>query len=168
MLRPTVARAFAPREDRLTLDRDPAGPQGRLEAVNRLFLDLHREFVQRVTSRVASMQAQPWRGEGNHLERRRNFDYGPLRVSKEHSLAEGVEFVVETPQGSFRFLNTLASIVWIHQIVGDRLVPREILSVQLTGEGHQPIRKFPEARKSGFRFTSVRALVDVYLSDQPF
>ena len=149
----------------MTLERDPAGPQGRGEAVGRLFQELHRVFVERVGSIVQTLTARPWgRVAAGGAQGGGGFEFGPLRVSKERALLEGVAFFVETRDGVFRFLNTFSGVIWVHAQVGETLECREVITVQLTPEGYQPIRKAPSSGRSGFRFTSVRELVDGYLS----
>lgn len=176
MLRPTIARAFAPRDAQKTADADPAPPRDRLQAVGRLFAELYEDLADRVASSLAEMPYASGPGDadrdstrsgGEPTEAIEDTDAGPqvipLRLSKKRSLLDGVEFVLETPQYSLRFLNTLSGTISVCSVEEGRLVPREILSVQATAEGYQPIRKLVRGRRSGFQYTSVRALGDAYL-----
>jgi hypothetical protein len=149
MLRRTVSTAFAAPPGHRLASVDPGAPRTRQQAVSRLFSSLHDALAERV----------------RRLER--STDYGKtaaavwLRLSRERTLLDGLEFVLETPASSFRFLNTLGGSIEVHRVEESRLELVEILSVQRSGDGFAPIRKDGLGR-SAFAFTTVRALVERY------
>ena len=150
MLRPTVSRAFAAPVGQRLSRVDPGAPRTRQEAVSRLFTTLHEALAER--SRL--------------LERRQPGHRQPaasvwLRLSRERTLLEGLEFVVETPTTSLRFVDTLGGSIDVHRVENSGLEPVEILSVQRSRDGYAPIRK-PVGVRAAFAFTTIPALVERY------
>ncbi len=148
MLRRTVSTAFAAAPGPRLASVDPGAPLTRQQAVSRLFSALHEALAERA----------------RRLER--ESEYGKtaamwLRLSRERALLDGLEFVLETPASSFRFLNTLGGSIEVQRVEESRLELVEILSVQRSHTDFAPIRK-DAGERSAFAFTTVRALVERY------
>ena len=80
---------------------------------------------------------------------------------------QGLEFELSGPGGAFAFLDTLCGYVVACQKSGERVLPREILSVELQAGAFRPIRK-PAGSSDGrrrrpYRFTSVPEVARDYI-----
>ncbi len=149
MLRPTAAKAFGPGRGHDACGRDPAAPRDRLQAIERFFAVLHGFLDDGVSGGVP----------GRVLSR-----HGSWRLSRPHPVRDGVEFVLETPSRSIRFLNNLTGMIHVGELTEDGVVPREIFSAQHTPDGFQPIRKVLGPSRSGFQFTAAKTESSLYLS----
>ena len=172
MLRRTVSKAFSAGPGQRLASVDPGAPQTRLQSVARLFAALHEEFA--VHARKLEREAALGPGSlgpgslgpgslgPGSLGRKAGEGASVwLRLSKERTLLDGLEFVLETPQASFRFLNTLGGSIEVHRVNDGRLEPIEVLSVQRSGGEFAPIRKDLGVR-GGFVFVTVPLLVERY------
>ena len=149
MLRPTVSRAFAAPAGQRLSKVDPGAPRTRQEAVSRLFSTLHEALAER----SRQLECQP-----GHRQPAASVW---LRLSRERTLLEGLEFVVETPTTSLRFVDTLGGSIDVRRVEDSGLEPVEILSVQRSRDGYAPIRK-PVGVRAAFAFTTIPALVERY------
>ena len=165
MLRPTVSKAFgAPDVERPEERKGIALAGGRWQAVQGLFSDLYEEIRQRVEDATREIGGAGRDDDGKNLpDRDRDRPTAPLRISKKRSLAEGMEFVLETPAESRRFFNTLSGVLWVYVLVERNWVLRDLISVQRKDEVYCPIWKPVTPGRAAYRFTSVRSLADAYL-----
>ena len=166
LLRQTVSRAFAPSPGPPVAAVDPGAPRSRLQAISRLFANLYAAFVERVEE---IERRRPFRGAGGATPGER----APVRLSRERTLLDGIEFVVETTAASYRFLNTLSGAIEVYRVEGSELVPVEVIAVQRSsgqrsGEEFVPIRKRldgPSSGRASFSFTGISRLVDEYAAE---
>jgi hypothetical protein len=180
MLRPTVSKAFrAPEGERREKREELALTGGRWQAVQTLFADLHGEIRQRVEESAAALggaagidgpgvsTAAAPRAVAGRSASPRERDRAPPpafpRLGKKRSLAEGMEFVLETPEASWRFLNTLSGVLWVYVLAEGSWVLSDLISVQRKGDAYCPIWKPVASGRAAYRFTSVRSLADAYL-----
>lgn len=157
VLRPTVSRAFSAPAGKNHSVVEPGIPRGHAQAIGRFFRNLLQAF------------------------RRRDVLSGPPRAGgvqdSTSRLLDGLEFVVETPRGVFRFQNSLHGVVSIREILDCGAEAEvELLGVQCRDESYVPIRKAAKtgSREEGkgggpgnFSFTSVHALVEEYMDGEP-
>ncbi len=179
MLRSTVSKAFGSPPGGAFAAHDPAAPRDRIEAVARLFRALHEAFAARIAALDGTRARAPTAGWPS---------WYPARLSDERSLLCGVEFVLETDRGSWRFLNTLGGVVSVDQVdrgaasgapddpatPGLPIAPVETIGVVRGDAEWLPVRKpAPRDRRSGrvgrapFEFTSVEALTLEYVGPPP-
>ena len=166
MLRVTATRAIAAGEARAVLDRDPAGPEARVEAVNRLFSTLYEALASALEAerRASAAIPEPIAGVGSTAGAAPwQRAVAPVRLSRERALLEGIEFVLETPRFTYRFLNDLAGLASVAEMRDGAIEPREILGAQRTSDGYRLTRKVLSGSRSGFEFTSTRTLAALYL-----
>ena len=143
MIRRTVARAFgSPGDDRPGPDRaPPPGPRGsRIAVVNGLFNEIAEAFERAAAERAGAG------GIG-------------VQATKPCPRTEGLEFTVQSAEGSFRFLNPMDGIAWIYREEEGKFVEDRLLSIQFEGGRPRLIEKPSGAARVPFRFTSVRDLV---------
>ena len=145
-LRPTVSKAFSAPAGRNHSVLEPGSPRGHAQALGRFFRNLQQAF------------------------RRRGALPGHARVGEVRDstsrLLEGLEFVIETPRGVFRFQNSLYGAVTARELLDTGSEEEvELLGVQCRDGSYVPIRKAAsEAGTAGnFSFTSIHALVDEYM-----
>ena len=165
MLRRTAAKAFGSGEQ----DSAPVAPAPhetrRGEAVARLFRELQASLESHAEA-PARAPAGEAEGEAEGATPRGLLEAG-LQVSKPRALRQGLEFELSGPGGAFAFLDTLCGYVVACQKSGERVLPREILSVELQAGAFRPIRK-PAGSSDGrrrrpYRFTSVPEVARDYI-----
>ncbi len=147
MIRRTVARAFGMSgEDRPRPEKaaGPAKPTSRIGLLNALFTELQEAFER-------SLREAPGAAGGAAS--------AAVQVSKARPRPEGLEFLVEGPGGSFRFLNAMDGIAWIFRNEGGRFVEERLLSIQFEADRPRAIEKPVGLSRSPFRLTSVPGIV---------
>ena len=145
-LRPTIAKAFSVPAGRNHSVLEPGVPRGHTQALGRFFRNLELAFRTRgaVADPAAADEVQ---APGSRL-------------------LDGLEFVIETPRGSFRFHNSLHGAVAATELLGSGSEEAvELLGVACRDGSYVPIRKAAggEGRTGNFSFTSIHALVDEYM-----
>ena len=152
ILRRTVARAFSPPVGENHSAVEPGAPRGHSQAVGRFFRSLLRGFRDRLALLEDGRQEPGREPDGR--------------------LLEGLEFLVDTPQGVFLFYNSLHGAVSVRRLgVEDDGAVVELLGVQRLGQGYVPIRKKSNGETTqgadycpgAFSYTSVNELVEEYL-----
>ena len=145
-LRPTVSKAFSVPTGRNHSVVEPGVPRGHARALGRFFRNLEKAF------------------------RRRGALPGAVRVGEvqdsTNRLLEGLEFLIETPGGVFRFQNSLHGAVTVRELLDSGSEEEvELLGVQCRDGSYVPIRKAvgEGGRTGNFSFTSIHALVDEYM-----
>jgi hypothetical protein len=148
MIRRTVARAFgSPGEERPSLEKAvPPGPRAsRIQVMNALFNEIQETFERAAAERSGAAASSG------------------LRVGRPHPLAEGIEFTVEVAAGTFRFLNAMDGIAWIHREADGRRIEDRLLSVLFEDGRPRLIEKPAGVPRAPFRTTSPRELVGSFL-----
>ena len=145
-LRQTLVKAFSAPAGRKHSVLEPGVPQGHAQALGRFFRNLEEAFGER----GALPQAAESGGEQASCVR----------------AIEGLEFVIETPRGVFRFHNSLHGAVSAGELLGNGVEETvELLGVECRNGSYVPIRKAAggAGRMGNYSFTSIAALVDEYM-----
>jgi hypothetical protein len=154
MLRRTVQRAFGTgADDGSTQESAPVEVRRRM-AMEAFFTSLHEAMEHRVTQRKA---VDPLSTTG-------------LELTRPRPLSEGLEFRLEVPGASLRFVNGLEGFIHVESLEEGRPRRAEILSVQWQRGAYRPIHKTVSLGAGGsvrspFRFTSVPELAQAYLRE---
>lgn len=153
ILRRTVCRAFAAPAGKNNSVMEPGIPRDHAQAIGRFFRNLLQAFRRRC---VLQGHSRDGRGADSAIR-----------------LLEGLEFVIETPRGVFRFQNSLHGAISIRELLdAGGGVEVELLGVQRRDECYVPIRKAAKTDSTmavqggspgNFSFTSVHALVEEYM-----
>ena len=145
-LRPTIAKAFSVPAGRNHSVIEPGVPRGHAQALGRFFRSLELAF----RTRGAVMDPA---------------DAGKVQDSGSR-LLDGLEFMIETPRGGFRFHNSLhGAVAAIELLENGSEEAVELLGVECRAGSYVPIRKAAGegGRTGNFSFTSIHALVDEYM-----
>lgn len=173
MLRKTVARAFGG-QGREGLQDRPRPVAHRDTAIERLYRDLLEGFEALAANSapltVPSLGGEVPASSPASLAPGPGASGKPLAVTRPRPRAQGVEFCVSGPGGSFTFLNNMAGHLLIYSgLSATEGQALERLGVELRHGAYEPIRKplaspgewLPRAARS-YRRTSATALVAEY------
>ena len=84
---------------------------------------------------------------------------GEIVVSRIHTRIEGLEFTVDGPSGSFRFLNSLEGFISIEWGRRGLFQEDRLLTIYFAGGVPRPIERPAGVQRAPFKFTSVPQLV---------
>ena len=116
-----------------------AQPGSRVSLVNAVFQELQEALEKAVAGRT---------GAG-----------GGLAVSKSRPRPDGLEFMVEGPGGSFRFLNSMDGVVRVSRIDAGRLREERLVTIGFEGGRCRTIERTAGIPRAPFRYSSVAAIV---------
>jgi hypothetical protein len=126
----------------------PDGPPGsRTGLVNTLFGELQQGFER------ALRQGVEGKAEGESPDAPR------LSVSKARPRPDGVEFILESPAGSFRFLNSLDGVIRVFREESGRFREARLVTIGLEGGRPRMIERTAGVPRAPFRVTSVPQIV---------
>ncbi|MBN1443528.1 MAG: hypothetical protein JXA90_12530 [Planctomycetes bacterium] len=174
MLRRSAYRAFSAGEGEAAAPVEPAPPAGRRESVRRFFGELREEIARRAGGdrisrtrlpRAPELEGESPAGEAGAEESRPSVRGERWSVGSQRTGLEGIEFVLETARGSYRFVDALAGTILVYFTDEGGSQLRDVLGVRRDPAGYRPLRKRILPRRTGFSLTSVRALADLYLGE---
>jgi len=159
VIRRSVARAFGPTAGKLPQAEGQIAaprPSSRITAVHQVFIELHAALDRALAP--LPVGALPGGSAPPPTPRK-----AATRLSRPLPRPEGIEFVLDLPGESYRFLDTLDGIVWIYRGERGEFVEHSLLTVVFEGASMRLIERPAGAARAQFEFTSVTQLAKKYV-----
>lgn len=168
MIRRTVAKAFGPgnvQSQNVEAAAAPeAPPLSRNAFVNSLFSDLQAAFERGARELAGGTAPGDGKVPAQPPSARAAAPKVEVKVSRIRPRPEGLEFIVEGPAGSYRFLNSLAGALRVDRNEGGLFHEDRLLTIHLDSGVPRAIERQAGVPRAPFRFTSVPQVAREFLA----